>query len=91
MKRQAIETKYLGPTNFRGSRVKATTQAGNVTIGWDDSLEIDENHDKAARALASKYGWKGRLVGGGSPSGQGNVYVFTHEVLGILIMNNELA
>lgn len=26
---QAIETKYLGPTNTRGSRIKASAQAGS--------------------------------------------------------------
>lgn len=30
--KQAIVTKFLGPTNYRGSRVKATCQAGSVTI-----------------------------------------------------------
>ena len=29
---QAIEMQYLGPTNFRGARIKATAQAGSITI-----------------------------------------------------------
>lgn len=50
-----ILTKYLGPTNFRGSRVKATSGSGTtVTIAWDDELNIDENHAAAAMALAAK-------------------------------------
>lgn len=73
--RQAIETKYLGPTNHRGSRIKATAQAGSVTVSYDDALGIDENHEKACRALMAKYGWSGGVVGGGSASGRGNVYV----------------
>ena len=72
---QAITTKFIGPTNCRGSRVKATCQAGSVTIGWDDALDINENHDAAARALAEKFGWEGDWVGGGHPIGHGNVYV----------------
>jgi hypothetical protein len=76
-KMQAIRTKYLGPTNFRGARVKATAQAGSVTIHWDDSLDVDANHDAAAVALMERYGWTGSMVAGGSPDGCGNVYVFT--------------
>jgi hypothetical protein len=76
--RQAIVTKYLGPTDFRGSRVKATADAGSITIGWDDALDTNENHDRAARALCIKLGWKPRgLVGGGLPQSMGgNCYVF---------------
>ena len=50
-----ILTKYLGPTNTRGSRVKATSGGGmSVVIAWDDELNIDENHAAAAAALAAK-------------------------------------
>lgn len=73
--RQAIETKYLGPTNYRGSRVKASAQAGSVTIGWDDALDTDSNHEKAALALCRKLGWRGAILGGGNAKGNGNVYV----------------
>jgi hypothetical protein len=54
---QAIETRYIGPTNFRGSRVKATCEAGSITLGWDDSKDSDANHDRAARALIFRLGW----------------------------------
>jgi len=77
---QAIVTKFFGPTNSRGSRVKAKCQAGSVTLGWDHALNPDGNHDAAAQALASKLGWTsdayGQLVGGGLPDGRGNAYVF---------------
>jgi len=73
--RQAITTKYIGPTDHRGSRVKATAQAGSIVVGWDDALDSDDNHTAAARALARKYGWSGLLVGGGAPDGRGNCYV----------------
>jgi hypothetical protein len=73
--RQAIVTKYLGPTNFRGSRVVAKAYAGRVVIPWDDALGQDENHEMAARALCLKFGWFGRLVGGGLPDNRGNAYV----------------
>lgn len=82
---QAIITKYLGPTNHRSSRVKATCDAKSMTVSWDHSLNSDENHDVAARMLAERLGWTGdhygRLVGGGLPRGMGgNCYVFVKEV-----------
>ena len=72
---QAIETKYLGPTNFRGARIKATAQAGSITIPWDHELNVEGNHDAAARALVRKWGWFGSWIRGALPSGRGNVYV----------------
>jgi len=57
---QAIQTKYLGPTNHRGSRVKATCAAGSVIVSWDYSLpnNIEENHRAAAYFLAvNKLKW----------------------------------
>lgn len=75
MMRQAITTKYLGPTNHRGSRIRATAQAGSVVVSWDDELDVNDNHLAAARTLAAKFSWPGRLIGGGLPSNRGNVYV----------------
>lgn len=72
---QAIVTKYIGPTNTRGSRVKATASAGSVTLQWDCSLNADDNHMVAAETLAAKFKWKGAWFGGGMPNGKGNVYV----------------
>ncbi len=82
--RQAIVTKYLGPTNHRGSRVKATAQAGSMVYSWDDALDADENHAKAATAYAEskEWLWKNadgtpsmRLVGGAMPDGSGYCFV----------------
>jgi hypothetical protein len=79
--RQAIITKYLGPTNYRGSRIKAKCQAESLTVSWDSNLGIDENHTAAATMLAQKLGWlmvdgrKFKLVGGAMPDISGNCYV----------------
>jgi hypothetical protein len=55
---QSIETKYIGPSNVRGSRVKATASGGvSLTLSWDDALNVEENHNAAARALITKLGW----------------------------------
>ncbi|MBB3980109.1 hypothetical protein GGQ64_005356 [Rhizobium azooxidifex] len=75
--RQAIVTKFLGPTNFRGSRVKATASAGSVTVSWSHALNSQQNHDAAAKALAVKLDWKGAWFAGGMPDETGNVYVWS--------------
>jgi hypothetical protein len=65
---QAITTKYLPATNFRGSRIKATAQAGSVTVPWDDALGVEANHRQAACALMAKFGWNthSRIIGSGA-------------------------
>lgn len=79
---QAIETKWLGPTNHRGSRVKATCQAGSVTVGWDygagndtGQSDVEANHDRAARALIQKMGWFGTWARGAKVDDTGYAYV----------------
>ncbi len=59
-----ITTKFLGQTNFRGSRVKASCKAGSIIVGWDHALDTDRNHIAAAKALAEKLGWNGEWIGG---------------------------
>ena len=54
---QAITTKYFGPTDHRGSRVKAVCEAGSLTVAWDDALSSEENHALAATTLANALGW----------------------------------
>lgn len=74
--RQAIVTKYFGATDYRGARVQAKAYAGKIVLSWDDALDPDDNHERAAKALASKFGWTGEMVAGALPENTGNVYVF---------------
>jgi hypothetical protein len=60
---QAIKTHYLPCTNSHGSRVKATAEAGSITVDWDHSLNIEENHIAAAEALRVKLDWVGPRYG----------------------------
>ena len=55
--RQAIVTKWLDPTNHRGSRVRASCDAGSLTVSWDYEVGVEGNHRAAALALAEKLGW----------------------------------
>ena len=75
--RQAITTRYIGPTNFRGSRIKAKAAAGSVMVNYLCDLNIEDNHTRAAKALAEKFGWGGRWFGGGLPDDRGYVFVCT--------------
>lgn len=65
---QAIKTKWLAPTNYRGSRIVASAEAGKVTVQWDYSLNVDENHRAAAGALATKLQWAGDWMGAATPN-----------------------
>ena len=71
---KAIETKYLGCTNSRGSRIKAIAEGGDrphsVTLSYDHELNGDENHEAAAWALVIKMGWTWEtMFGGGTRDG----------------------
>jgi hypothetical protein len=67
---RAITTKYMGQTNTRGSRIKATSDGASATVHLDHSLNMDENHAMAAVALKDKLGWSGPMVGGSLGSGE---------------------
>ena len=75
---QAIQTKYFGPSNVRGSRIKATCAAGSITIPYPYELSGQAVHRKAAEALAAKLGWNGQLLGGCLPDGS-YCFVFDNE------------
>ncbi len=66
---QAIRTVFLPATNSRGDRIKATAQAGNLTVSWNYGLGQAENHAVAALRLRYKLGWLGDLASGQLPDG----------------------
>lgn len=76
----AIETKYLSPTTYRGSRIKAFIHSNgfNITVPYDYSLSHEEVYFKAVKALIEKYNlnqndWNiSKMVFGGTKNG----YVF---------------
>lgn len=79
----AIITKYLGPTNFHGARVKASCEHRSVIVSWDDALDIAPNHDNAAQQLMRKIGWNdspypAQWARGGSPDKKGYCYCAVH-------------
>lgn len=55
-----IITRYLCPTNYRGSRVVATHKRDSATtwrktLGWDHALGAEANHRAAAEALLAAW------------------------------------
>lgn len=75
---QAIQTKFLGPTNTRSSRVKAFTEAfpRGVIVGWDYGAgngtgrsDVEANHDRAAAAFIRKMEWFGTWARGSTRDG----------------------
>jgi hypothetical protein len=72
---QAIETRYLGPTNTKGGRIKATAYSGSITVGYDHALNTEDAHKAAALALRHKMGWQGKFAQGGNAKGNGYVFV----------------
>lgn len=68
----AIQTKYIGPSNRRASRMVATASDGikaRVSVAYNHSLDQDGNHRIAAKALAEKLGWDGEWYGGATRQG----------------------
>jgi len=78
----AIETKYVGPSNVRGSRIIATTESGHrVVISYPQELSGEAAHRKAAVELCKRkfHHEPGdhsceRLIAGGTKKGY--VFVF---------------
>jgi hypothetical protein len=52
---QAIQTKYLCPTNTKGGRIKATCARGSIVVEWDHALNPDQNHRQARVRLCAKF------------------------------------
>lgn len=80
---QAIQTRYFGPSNTRGSRIKAWCAAGSITIPYPHELSGQAVYRKAAEALCKKLGWTEpyygeKLLGGCLPNGD-HCFVFDTE------------
>jgi len=76
--RQAIVTKYLGPTNTKPARIKAIASSARptVTIPWDHAWSIEQNHEFAAKLLRERLEWSGILQAGVlSPNALVHVFV----------------
>ena len=77
---QTITTYFLGPTDYRPSRVVAKSAAGHkITLSWEHALNPEKNHGAAALALMAKLKWTGELVAGDNEDGSMS-WVFLNDV-----------
>ncbi len=75
--KQAILTKYLGPTATRGARVKAWCFGGQRIVTWDYSMSSEANHHYASEQLGLKLNWRefSTRMCGALPDGSGYCFV----------------
>jgi len=69
---KAIETKYLGPTNTKGTRISVKAEGlKSKQYSWDYRLGVYDNYLQAATNYANELGWinDSVLVGGSTPNG----------------------
>ena len=52
---EAIFTKYLGPTDTLGSRIKAKALGKSITVSYDCSKSAFENHEQAVELFCKKF------------------------------------
>ena len=69
---QAITTKFLGATNTKPARIKATSGSGiSVTVSYDYGNTEVKEHAQAVIALCKKLNWmdRGPFLMGGTKDG----------------------
>jgi hypothetical protein len=67
----AITSKYHGPTDTRGSKVRAKANGKSATVPYDSALDSEANHRAAVVALCDKLGWDAdRFFGGAMDDGR---------------------
>ena len=55
---QAITTKFIGATDSRGARIKATCASGSATVSYRHDICLIDAHKEAFVALIKKLGWE---------------------------------
>ena len=73
---QAVQTKYLGPSNSHGSRIIAKCATKRIIVARDYSTNIEDDHRRVARKLILQMGWTGRWIQGCLPD---ETYAFVCE------------
>lgn len=74
----SITTKYVGPTNHRPARIKATCYRGSILVPFDRGGSVEGAHRIACQALLAKYwpaGPQQILAYGDDPTGTGYAYL----------------
>lgn len=87
-------TKYYGPTDTKGSRIRATCGAYRITIGYPYRIvnsRSDERcteskkealaHFEAAKRLCEINGWNHNFLVGGNAIGTGGAVIYTFSAM----------
>jgi phage gp37-like protein len=76
-----VETRYCGPTDYKGARIIATTGDGiRHVIPYPGELSGEAAHRKAVDELAAILGWRGfRVVGAPNKRGGFNFVLYREE------------
>ena len=75
---QSIQTRYIGPTNSRGARIKAYSEGfpRGITVPYEHGAAGHTGaHRVAAESFIRATGWFGVWIEGASADGRGSVYV----------------
>tara|TARA_R110000787_G_scaffold284410_1_gene398069 strand:- start:170 stop:403 length:234 start_codon:yes stop_codon:yes gene_type:complete len=75
---KAIQIRYYGPTSTKGSRFRAWTEAGSMTVGYDYDFEFEGNALELAKAYCAKHNWSAPAGIGSLPNGD---FVVTLEAI----------
>lgn len=78
---QTIHTKYVGPSNVRGSRIIATASGSKarIIVSCDLAASSEDAHIEGAKALCAKMDWHGTMIGGHTKDGMVFVFDDTHQ------------
>ncbi len=81
----AIHTKFIPPTNTKGSRIKAYTSTGfTATVPYSYELSLDKCHFEAVKELVKKHKleWPiDKMCHGDSADGKGYVFCFVDSIV----------
>jgi hypothetical protein len=88
---QTITTKYVGPSNVRGSRIIATASGNKARsiISYNCALSSEDAHMEGVKALCAKLNWTGEMIGGHTENGM--VWVFVAGLSPRIILPGERA
>ncbi len=67
--KQAIIIKFLGATNTKGTRIKASAEPSSVTVPLEYGAGHEQRIREAVDALLNKLDWNGEYIIGQLPSG----------------------
>ncbi len=80
--RQAIVTRYHGPTDRHGARISAKSQAGQKFYPREYALDADDDFTRCAEIYARSLDWLRpgeKLVGGGLPDGNSAAFIIVRK------------